>query len=263
MATYDEILEPFLSAWPYCEGRMLKAEHEEVRTNANYKCIYRSYIRWYEDYHIKNSIPESGDSESNSASHSLDRYISPQGICYITQFNVETYFELVVVALEDGCSTASSKKKISALNWFLQKIEHRGAPPIVYSPSIVRCIEDQQVYHTQFRNRANAGTDPHKGLKDVFSDRDVASLVTAMWQLRHDSLDLLLSYSLGKNAGVRGASSRKLVLCDMNISEGFGPEPDEPRNKTVLIVLRRGHVHKENHICDQQVGVQRHRYYLQ
>jgi hypothetical protein len=100
-------------------------------------------------------------------------------------------------------------------------------------------------------------------LKDVFSDDDIVKLVDAMFQLRADSLDLLFSYTWGKNAGLRGASSRKMLLSDLNLSSGFGPELAAPRNRTLLLVLRKGAVHKDKHTTDKQVGAQRHRDYRQ
>ena len=73
----------------------------------------------------------------------------------------------------------------------------------------------------------------------------------------------MFSYSWGKNAGVCGASTRAMVLCDLNLSYGFGPELFAPRNRTLLLILRKGFVHKDKHTTDKQVGVQRHRDYKQ
>lgn len=142
-------------------------------------------------------------------------------------------------------------------------VEDRAALPIEYSPTINKCIKDQQVTHLAYNNRAFAGTDPHKGLKDVFSDEEIVKLVNNIWRLRGDSLDLIFSYTWGKNAGLRGASSRKMTLSDLNVSYGFGPELTAPRNRTLLLVLRKGTVHKDKHTTDKQVGVQRHRDYRQ
>jgi hypothetical protein len=60
---------------------------------------------------------------------------------------------------------------------------------------------------------------------------------------------------------VRGASSRKVTLCDLNLSYGFGPEEDAPRNRTLMLILRPGDVHKDRYTTAQQVGVYRHRDY--
>jgi hypothetical protein len=59
-----------------------------------------------------------------------------------------------------------------------------------------------------------------------------------------------------------GASTCKLVYANLNFSYGFGPEKEGPRAHIPLLVLRRGDVHKDDHITDKQVGCWRHRNYL-
>jgi hypothetical protein len=54
---------------------------------------------------------------------------------------------------------------------------------------------------------------------------------------------------------------RGMRFCDLNISYGFGPEEAPPRNKTLLLVLRKGDYHKDRYSSNQQVGVQCHRDY--
>ena len=189
--------------------------------------------------------------------------VSSNGTVYITQYNVETYFQLVVVPNSRG-SACTVRKKISALNWFLQHVENRTNPVLLeYSPTIVQCMAEQRVHALANSAEANAGTDPHRGLKDIFSEEDVVSLVDNMWSLRDDSVDLLFSYTWGKNAGVRGASSRVMAFCDLNLSTGFGPDINPPNDNTLMLVHRTGKRHENNFSTCKQVGVQRHRDFRQ
>jgi hypothetical protein len=52
-------------------------------------------------------------------------------------------------------------------------------------------------------------------------------------------------------------------MSDLNLSYGFGPESSAPRNRTLLLILRKGDLHKERHTTTKQVGVQRPRDYRQ
>lgn len=47
----------------------------------------------------------------------------------------------------------------------------------------------------------------------------------------------------------------------MHVSEGYGLEDNPPRNKTLMLILRKGKVHKEKHTTWRLVGVHRHRDY--
>jgi hypothetical protein len=236
-----------------------------VQLNANYRGVYRSYIRWYDEYMAEIAMVDDDDFEEGVNVRRLESYVpvhdDNSGTVYITQSNVEMYFALVVVN-SPVSGKATVRKKISALNRLLLNVENSTAAAITYSPAILLCISEQHLGHLSYAQTANAGTDPHKGLKDVYSDDEVVRIVSTMWRLKADT-NLLFSYTWGKNAGVRGASSRAMVLCDLNVSYGFGPEIASPRNRTLLLVLRKGSVHKDKHTTDKQVGVQRHRDYKQ
>jgi hypothetical protein len=75
---------------------------------------------------------------------------------------------------------------------------------------------------------------------------------------------LEMSLSWGCSAGDQGASSRKFVYADLNLSRGFGPEKDGPRSCCLLLVFRKGDAHKEDRSnTDKQVGVWwQHKYLL-
>jgi hypothetical protein len=81
------------------------------------------------------------------------------------------------------------------------------------------------------------------------------NIVTQIIEVGNFSQDLHFIYCWGRNAAVRGASLRQMRFCDLNITTGFGPKASAPRDKTLLLVLRKGDYHKENHQTNRQVGV--------
>ena len=55
-----------------------------------------------------------------------------------------------------------------------------------------------------------------------------------------------------------------MCLCDLNLSNGYGPDPSSgPNNCTLLLIHRPGPKHKNRFRIPKQVGVQRHRDYRQ
>ena len=50
-------------------------------------------------------------------------------------------------------------------------------------------------------------------------------------------------------------------MCDVYLSNGYGPEPEPPRNCTLMLIHRTGDAHKDRHTTDRQVGAQRHKNY--
>ena len=76
-----------------------------------------------------------------------------------------------------------------------------------------------------------------------------------------DWSDLAFSFTWGNNAAICGASSHKFSFCDLNLSRGFGPERKGPMAQCLLMILRRGDIHKDRRDTDQQVGAWRHRQY--
>lgn len=233
----------------FCIARVDAYKAKGFKVNTNYFGVYKHYLRWYARKDDIVSFPLQRVDEATN------------GPSYITQYNVEQYYEDAVVNMKGNYDTVT--KKISALNFFKIHIEHRKSEKVINSPSITDSIITQQNNNNAGTNETYAGSDPHKGLKDILSEEENVKLVRTIYSLRNDSHDLAFSYTWGRNAGVRGASSRALKFSDLNISTGFGPEIDAPRNRTLLMILRRGDVHKDNHGTDKQVGIQRHRDYRQ
>jgi hypothetical protein len=124
-------------------------------------------------------------------------------------------------------------------------------------------IEQQQENWKNYGSLMHLGSDPHKGLKDLMPLADKLkngqSIHDGSWG---DWGSLGMSFSWGCNAGVQGASSRKFVYADLNLSCGFGPEKEGPRSWCLMLVLLRGEAHKDRSDTDKEVGVWRHRQYL-
>jgi hypothetical protein len=181
--------------------------------------------------------------------------------CFITRLSVDTYFEKVVLHRNGNRNTAT--RIAQALQWFYSNVENPTGKLVIRNPTVNEALRKQQDNYRAKTNVANAGTDPHKGLKDLISESDKRKLLTYIYETRPDSSSLGMSFNWGKNTGIRGASSRSCVYADLNLSLGFGPEREAPINRTILMVLRKGSLHKDNYSTDKQVGCQRHKEYLQ
>ena len=82
-----------------------------------------------------------------------------------------------------------------------------------------------------------------------------------IYRERRDWGPAAFNFSWGMNAAVRGASNRSLKFADLNMSYGFGPEEAGPLSRALLLVMRKGGVHKDRHETDKQVCCWRHRDY--
>jgi hypothetical protein len=87
-------------------------------------------------------------------------------------------------------------------------------------------------------------------------------LLRHIYERRSDWGPASFCFTWGHNAAVRSGSSRKFVLADLRTSRGFGPEREGPLSRALMLVLRKGQVHKDNFITDKQVCCWRHRDYL-
>jgi hypothetical protein len=212
-------------------------------TNGTYIALYKHYLKWLQ------SNAENADLGLELAG------IGKDGPLTITQHNVESYFQHAVISMVG--SKGTMKRKFNALLWYLKHVES-NRKVLAFTPTIERAIEDQQEHNVENAALAKAGCDPHYGLKDVMSQDETSKIVRTIYKHRPDSLDLAFAYLWGVNAAVRGSSSRKFVLCDLTVSYGFGPDEVAPFNRTLIMVLRKGLVHKDRHDLDREVGVQRH-----
>jgi hypothetical protein len=185
---------------------------------------------------------------------------------YITRDGVDLFFRLDVVFRP--INKNGMNRVVSSLQWAYDSVENRGSfganPLVVRSAVVVSVIDEQQLNYKAglLTPTEVAGTDPHKGLKDLMPLTDKLSILRYIHHARADWGSLATSFTWGNNAAVRGASSRKMVYCDLNLSRGFGPGRFGDSSRCLLLVLRKGTVHKDNYTTDKQVGVWRHRNYL-
>jgi hypothetical protein len=181
---------------------------------------------------------------------------------YISRDTVDAYFFQEVV--DRGGQRNNINRIASSIQWCYDNIEQPGGtgPTFLIRSGIVKAAINQQQENWLHRGSVmHLGSDPHKGLKDLMPLADKL-LVARSIQERGDWGSLGMSFSWGCNAGVRGASSRKFVYADLNLSRGFGPEKEGPRSRCLMLVLRKGDAHKDRSDTDKQVGVWRHKHYL-
>lgn len=118
--------------------------------------------------------------------------------------------------------------------------------------------KQQQRNYALIAKIKNGGVDPFKGLKlDLLTNDDKKTLARYILASRRDWNDLLCSFNLGCNAGVRGKSTRSLCLKDITVSHGFAPK----QGKSLTVILRKDD-QKVTYQVDRLVGCLRHREYL-
>jgi hypothetical protein len=179
---------------------------------------------------------------------------------WLTKNNLDVYFEQQV-RLRLG-NKNSTRTVMNALQWFADYQEHVGSDPkfIVGSPRIELALKAQERRREAAGGYGNPGTDPKRGLKDIFPNEDKVRVMKHIYSNRHDWASAAPNFTWGHNGAVRGHSNRKCGISDMNMSYGFGPANGD---RCLLLVLRKGLKNKDRHTMDKQVGVWRNRDYLQ
>ena len=195
--TYDENTKGNSHAWEYCVGRMVRFEAFRISSNPTYVATYRSFINFWVS---KMAHYPMVDDEENEDETVLETYVSRQGTVYITQDNVEAYFEQVVVPTLRG-DTSTIRKIISALNVFLKTVENHAlsaTTPILYTNCIVQSMNEQHLLYQLHNTQVRAGQDPHNNVRDIYSEDEVGNIVDSMFKLKKDSFHLLFAYTWGK-----------------------------------------------------------------
>jgi hypothetical protein len=226
-------------------AELQEAANNAIRTStkcdATYKNKWKAYTKWVDTVRAAGHLPA--------------------GPYYLTRENVDRYFLAVVVNMTAGAATV--RKEVSTLQWYANNREHVGPVNFeVENDVVILCLQTQITNRKKALEEKSSGHDPHKGLKDVLPECEREILMRHVYQNRNDWGPLSVSFSWGQNVALRGASTRKLVYADLNLSYGFGPEKEGPRCRIPLIVLRKGGVHKDNNTTDKQVGCWRHKNYL-
>jgi hypothetical protein len=180
----------------------------------------------------------------------------------LTRNNIDHYFTRVITCRK-GC-TNTMRRVLNVLNWYAHNREHVGANPefSCSSPEVENALRTQKVFNQSAGGTGRPGSDPHLGLKDILPETDKVRMMEYIYRHRNDWGAASVNFTWGINGAVRGASNRKLTLCDLNLSHGFGPERDGPLSRALLLVLRKGGIHKDRHETDKQVCTWRHINYL-
>jgi hypothetical protein len=220
-----------------------EANHAVIRDNtscdASYHCEYKNFVKWVK------AQPE------------LHTPMAP----FLSRDNVDHYFTRVISSRVACANTA--RRVMNALNWYGNHREHVGADPAFdcNSPLVEEALRVQKVHNELHGGTAKPGSDPHKGLKDILPEKDKLLMMDYIYRHRADWGTASVNFNWGQNGAVRGASNRKLTLCDLNLSYGFGPEREGPLARAILLVLRKGNLHKDRHETDKQVCCWRHKSY--
>jgi hypothetical protein len=180
---------------------------------------------------------------------------------WITRYSIDAYFQHDVVNRK--IERESARRVVSGLQWYVINREYCLEEFTVESGVVNACIEVQQEKYVSQLDDSTNDKDPHKDLKDVLPVSKRIDLMTHVYGHRpNDWIQASLCLTYGQNAAVRGASSRKLKLCDLRLSQGFVPLKDGPGARAFMLVLRKGGVHKDRFSTNKQVCTWRHRHYL-
>ena len=180
------------------------------------------------------------------------------GSPWLTRDNIDLYFSVEVAMTRTG-NRNSLRRIVWALQWFADHDEHLGESFDVESSAVNESIDS---IVAQGKTSSNPGSDPHYGLKDALSLNDRLNIMRYIYRNRRDWADASVNFVYGHNGAVRGASNRSLLLSDLNMSWSFGPEPEGPLSRALLLVIRKGGAHKDRHEQDKQICFWRHRNYL-
>lgn len=132
----------------------------------------------------------------------------------------------------------------------LQNVEQGDGPKFVVKNTIV---EDSIFIHqdnnmARGANEGHFGVYPHKDLKYPRPKEDTKKFLTHMHKGPHNWGLLLMHFTKCTNAGVPGVSSRTLTLCHLKITRrGFVPMRKGPRSCTLMLILQKGNLQKDNH----------------
>ena len=180
---------------------------------------------------------------------------------YLTRKNIDAFFDADVRYRDVGSSAIG--KIIPALRWYSKHREHVGAAELfkVESPITEAAIKAQAAYFKSIGGTGNPGQDPHYGLKDNLATQDRLKIMEYIYGERTNWAQEGFTFTWGNQAAIRGASNRKFVYADLRMSRGYGAEEEGGLSRALLLVLRKGPIHKDRHDKDDQVAVWRHKEY--
>jgi hypothetical protein len=165
------------------------------------------------------------------------------------------------VIASKASNTNTTRRALNALNLHATHREHIGANPKFECEShrVTQALVAQKIYQKSAGGTAKPGSDLHHGLKDIMPESDRIQIMEHTCRHRADWEASAVNIASGMNRAIRGASYRALVLADLNLWCGFGPERHGPLGRAFLIALRKGNVHKDRAALDKQVCFWRHK----
>jgi hypothetical protein len=164
---------------------------------------------------------------------------------------------LRVVAYKPG-KPENGRKVVNALQWYC-KFRYNDSFVVDDSVDVLAALRLQKA---RGESTGNPGGDPLRGLKDAVPESDRILIMNYSYRNRTDWDTACVNYSWGYQGAIRGASNHALVFSDLNMSNGFGPEKSGSLARALLVVLRKGDLHKDRHEKDQQVCAWRHKQYV-
>ena len=235
--------------------------------DSTYAWEWAKYTKWIDDNHddvdILAEFPDMGPPPG-------DDY-GGDGTCYITRDNLDAYFTNVVVYRSGG--TGHIRRIEQALKWFALHKENHLLDANVRGPNFVSdimkaAVAAQKVLEKE-RGSVGAQVDdkcPHRFCKHTLSITERLKVMKAAMG-GNDWRNAAVAVNLGHNVALRGASTRMLTLSDLRLADGYGPgsnkSPGDPRfDRTLMLILRKGKVHKDRFRSTKQVGFWRHRNWL-
>jgi hypothetical protein len=127
---------------------------------------------------------------------------------------------------------------------------------VIQNAVVERAKRDQNASWKIREHQVNAGSDPHKGLKDLIPVEDRLKILRHIHEHVRKWGSSGVSTAWGSMAALRGATNRALVCADMNLSLGCGEKTD-PR--VLVLVICKGGINKDLHTADKQAGVLRNK----
>jgi hypothetical protein len=189
-------------------------------------------------------------------------HLATQVAPFLSRRNIDHYFTHVVASRLGN--KGGMRRIVNALNFYAHNAEHVGADPEFNCASSVveTALKAQKIFNAASGGTANRGRDPHAGLKDILPESDRVRMMTHIFRARRDWGPASVNFTLGMNGAIRSASNRNFVWPDLRISHGFGAEKEGRLARAMMVVVRRGRLHKDRKETDEQVCMWRHKHYL-
>jgi hypothetical protein len=233
-------------------------------TDQTYKNEWKKFTTWVDD---------NFDDEDINNDIEMDPPPEHGGTGYLTRGNLDAYFKYEVVYRNGTKETIN--RIVHALKHYSWFKESSVIAPDVAGALFVSQVMQTALLAQNVRHRKKDAIDsslddkcPHRFCKHTLSLQERMQVLTVAMQ-GTDWQNSTVAINLGHNVAIRGASTRNLTLCDLRLANGYGPGSNkadgaaDPRfDRTLMIILRKGPIHKDRFKTTKQVGMWRHRQWL-